>query len=138
MHTVHFKGNLICFEETAMYPLSYRETHSGTFFAQQEPCVFSSVSLYMFWHEHKARMLIYILADQMEKPDQWTIWIKVRVIVVTCTKRNFMDQLLIEASHFFCLTSGPEAMKQIIFILLSSFYYQLHDSSTNGIQLITV
>lgn len=52
-----------------MFPLSYKKTYSGTFFAQQEPCVFSTFSLYMFWHEHKAGMLIYILADQEEKSD---------------------------------------------------------------------
>lgn len=69
MHTVRFKGNLICFEETAMFPLSYKEIHSGTFLAQQEPYVFSTFSLYMFWHEHKAGVLIYILADQVEKSD---------------------------------------------------------------------
>lgn len=69
MHTVHFKGNLICFKETAMFSLSYKETYSGTSFAQQEPYVFSTFSLYMFWHEHKAGMLIYILADQEEKSD---------------------------------------------------------------------
>lgn len=69
MHTAHFKGNLICFEEAAMFPLSYKKTYSGTFFAQQELCVFSTFSLYMFWHEHKAGILIYILADQEEKSD---------------------------------------------------------------------
>lgn len=52
-----------------MFPLSYKEIHSGTFLAQQEPYVFSTFSLYMFWHEHKAGVLIYILADQVEKSD---------------------------------------------------------------------
>lgn len=52
-----------------MFPLSYKEIHSGAFFAQQEPYVFSTCLLYMFWHEHKAGMLIYILADQVEESD---------------------------------------------------------------------
>lgn len=69
MHTVLIKGNLICFEETAMFPISYKEILSGAFFAQQEPYVFSTFSLYVFWHEHKAIVLIYILADQAEKSD---------------------------------------------------------------------
>lgn len=42
MHAVCFKGNLICFEETAMFLLSWKETYSGTFFAQQEPYAFST------------------------------------------------------------------------------------------------
>lgn len=108
MHTVHFKGNLICFEETAMYTLSYKETHSGAFFAQQEPYVFSTVLLYTFWHEHKAGMLIYSLADQMEKAEQWTFWIKVRAIFVTCPKRDFMDQHLTEGNIF----GRPVAQRQ--------------------------
>jgi len=69
MHTVCLKGNLICFEETAVFLLSYKETYSGTFFAQQEPYVFSTFSLYMFWHEHKADILVHIPADQEEKSD---------------------------------------------------------------------
>lgn len=110
-----------------MYTLSYKETHSGAFFAQQEPYVFSTVLLYTFWHEHKAGMLIYILADQMEKAEQWTFWIKVRAIFVTCPKRDFMDQHLTKG--IFLVDQWPKGsatdhLPLIILILISAAQQQ--------------
>lgn len=64
----------------------------------RKPYVFSAFSLYMFWHEHKAGMLIYILADQEEKSDLCEFWIKVRVNFVTRKKRNFLEWLLPEGN----------------------------------------